>query len=178
MPNLRLGRRVSWNILTLTPGAHPAQSLAAPLARQINQGVDSIREVLRLVDVMGTDERAIEMAISLSLVGSQSLVRQLILVDQFEELFTLCRDDSERNSFLSNLLYACRVPSGRGIVVAGLRADFYGQALQRQELAPSCSGNPHLHGYFNFAEPLVETAPKLLHHSCGSELTRQGISLP
>ena len=38
--------------------------------------------------------------------------------------------------------------------------------------------NTHLHVYYNFAGPPVETAPKSLHHSCGSELTRQGISLP
>ena len=47
---------------------------------------------------------------------------------------------------------------------------------------PSCSkaprglfcpvaGNRHLYRYFNFAESLVETVPKSLHHSCGSELT-------
>ena len=38
-------------------------------------------------------------------------------------------------------------------------------------------GNPHLHGSCNFAESLVKTVLKLLCHSCGSELTRQGISL-
>ena len=35
----------------------------------------------------------------------------------------------------------------------------------------------HLHTYYNFAGSLVETVPKSLRHSCGSELTRQGISL-
>ena len=38
--------------------------------------------------------------------------------------------------------------------------------------------NTHLHVYYNFAGPPVETVPKSLRHSCGSELTRQGISLP
>ena len=36
----------------------------------------------------------------------------------------------------------------------------------------------HLHVYYNFAGSTVETVPKSLRHSCGSELTRQGISLP
>ena len=40
------------------------------------------------------------------------------------------------------------------------------------------AGRGHLYPHFNFAEFLVETAPKSLHHSCGSELTRQGTSLP
>ena len=38
--------------------------------------------------------------------------------------------------------------------------------------------NTHLHVYYNFAGPPVETASKSLRLSCGSELTRQGISLP
>src|SRR5699024_6219326 len=40
------------------------------------------------------------------------------------------------------------------------------------------AGNGHHHPYFIFTGPPVETALKSLHHSCGSELTRQGISLP
>src|SRR5262252_1949265 len=39
------------------------------------------------------------------------------------------------------------------------------------------AGTPHLHGEFNFTEPMLETAGKSLRHSCRSELTRQGISL-
>ena len=37
--------------------------------------------------------------------------------------------------------------------------------------------NPRLHGYLSFAGSLLETAAKSLRLSCGSELTRQGISL-
>src|SRR6267154_2338009 len=40
------------------------------------------------------------------------------------------------------------------------------------------AGTPHLHGEFSFTEPMLETAGKSLRHSCRSELTRQGISLP
>jgi hypothetical protein len=40
------------------------------------------------------------------------------------------------------------------------------------------AGSPHLHGHFNFAESALETAGRPLRHSCRSELTRQGISLP
>ena len=40
------------------------------------------------------------------------------------------------------------------------------------------AGNQHLHWYFNFTGCIVETALKSLRISCGSELTRKGISLP
>ena len=52
--------------------------------------------------------------------------------------------------------------------------------LQESSMGSFCpvAGNLHLHRYFNFTGPLVETVPKSLRLSCGSELTRQGISLP
>nr|WP_203601863.1 hypothetical protein [Streptomyces sp. SID9727] len=53
----------------------------------------------------------------------------VVLVDQFEEVFTLCPDEGERTAFLDALL-ECRSP-----VVFGLRADFYGRALQYPRLA-------------------------------------------
>uniref|UniRef100_A0A453PMG7 Photosystem II protein D1 n=1 Tax=Aegilops tauschii subsp. strangulata TaxID=200361 RepID=A0A453PMG7_AEGTS len=40
------------------------------------------------------------------------------------------------------------------------------------------AGSPHLHRHVYFTEPLSETVPRSLRLSCGSELTRQGISLP
>ncbi len=40
------------------------------------------------------------------------------------------------------------------------------------------AGTRHLHRNYNFTELMVETVPRSLHHSCRSELTRQGISLP
>ena len=55
----------------------------------------------------------------------------LLVVDQFEEVFTLCRDEGERRAFIDALLDATE----RGIrVVVALRADLYGQ----------CAGYPRL----------------------------------
>ena len=40
------------------------------------------------------------------------------------------------------------------------------------------AGTRHHHRDYNFTELTVETVSRSLHHSCRSELTRQGISLP
>src|ERR671929_57764 len=40
------------------------------------------------------------------------------------------------------------------------------------------AGTSHLHEEFNFTESMLETVGKSLRHSCRSELTRQGMSLP
>ena len=57
------------------------------------------------------------------------------MVDQFEELFTLCRDEFEREAFIDNLLAAV-APDGGGPVtlVLTLRADFYAHLAQYPEL--------------------------------------------
>lgn len=57
-----------------------------------------------------------------------------LIVDQFEELFTLCRDRAERDSFLDALLTA-REPSSRLRVVIAVRGDFYGHCATRRDLA-------------------------------------------
>jgi transcriptional regulator with XRE-family HTH domain len=57
----------------------------------------------------------------------------LVVVDQFEELFTLCTDLEERRAFLSELI-ASRPGSRATLVVVGLRADFYPQSARCPEL--------------------------------------------
>ncbi|MGH8919539.1 MAG: helix-turn-helix domain-containing protein, partial [Actinomycetes bacterium] len=53
----------------------------------------------------------------------------VVVIDQFEELFTLCVDEPERLGFLAALL------DRSGPVVLGLRADFYDRALRYPQLS-------------------------------------------
>ncbi|AKH83974.1 hypothetical protein AA958_19295 [Streptomyces sp. CNQ-509] len=57
-----------------------------------------------------------------------------MIVDQFEEVFTLCRDPAERARFLDMLLTARR-PESRLRVLLAVRADFYGRCAEHRELA-------------------------------------------
>lgn len=59
--------------------------------------------------------------------GPESL---LLLVDQFEETFTLCHDDSDRVAFLEKLLSLARERSQKTVVLIALRADFYSHCAQ------------------------------------------------
>jgi hypothetical protein len=49
--------------------------------------------------------------------------RALLVVDQFEEVFTVCRDEFEREAFVENVLAAAQL--GAASVVIALHADFY-----------------------------------------------------
>ncbi|WP_438818302.1 nSTAND1 domain-containing NTPase, partial [Streptomyces clavuligerus] len=56
-----------------------------------------------------------------------------VIVDQFEQVFTLCDDPAERARFL-RLLLAAREPGSRLRVVVAVRADFYGRCTEHPGL--------------------------------------------
>lgn len=62
-----------------------------------------------------------------------------VVVDQFEEVFTLCRDRAERARFL-DLLLASRDPDTRLRVLIAVRADFYPRCTEHRGLADSLRG--------------------------------------
>ncbi len=67
---------------------------------------------------LARDSRALRIYIGKSIGENWRL---LLVIDQFEELFTLCRDEQERKSFIDNLLLAT-APGTRSIDLCGRRA--------------------------------------------------------
>ncbi|MEV5987346.1 hypothetical protein AB0L85_20340 [Streptomyces sp. NPDC052051] len=70
---------------------------------------------------------------------ASAVARPVVIVDQFEEAFTLCSDEADRRAFV-RLLHAACTPAAPGDpapvrVVLGIRADFYEQCLGYPELA-------------------------------------------
>ncbi|MEV8455458.1 hypothetical protein AB0467_34545 [Streptomyces sp. NPDC052095] len=63
----------------------------------------------------------------------------LIVVDQLEEVFTLCTDPSERDRFIDLLLDTVRSEHG-GRVVLAVRSDFYGHLAQYGPLSEAAQG--------------------------------------
>ncbi len=58
----------------------------------------------------------------------------VLLVDQFEEVFTLTTDEAERQHFFELLVTAVTEPRGPLFVILTLRADFYDRPMQYPEL--------------------------------------------
>jgi WD40 repeat protein/class 3 adenylate cyclase len=67
----------------------------------------------------------------------------LLVVDQFEEAFTLCRDEAERSEFIEALLDAAE---RRVRVIVALRADFYGHCAAYPRLAAALEDRQALVG--------------------------------
>jgi WD40 repeat protein/transcriptional regulator with XRE-family HTH domain len=76
----------------------------------------------------GTDpSRALEIHVKQNQVVFERL---LVIVDQFEETFTLCHDESERVLFIEKLIRLAQELAGKIVVVIALRADFYSHCAQ------------------------------------------------
>ncbi len=90
-----------WDIHIVTPTAHPLKALSASLTR----GFESVTAQATLIDDMLAHTSSLDLFISRHLAASSS-EHVLLLVDQFEELFTLCKEPFEIRQFIDNLLNA------------------------------------------------------------------------
>jgi WD40 repeat protein/DNA-binding SARP family transcriptional activator len=87
-------------------------------------------------------------AANVVLEGSTPAQRRLLLVvDQFEEVFTACRDEAERAAFLTALVEAAQTTDGQvSVVVVVVRADYYGHCAADPRLAGLLAANHVLVG--------------------------------
>ncbi|WP_157546204.1 WD40 repeat domain-containing protein [Hamadaea tsunoensis] len=118
-----------WSTLLITPGAHPLRECATALAARSGGDPDTLAADL------AADPRHLGRVLSDLPTGQRPDARRLLVVDQFEEVFSLCEDVSEREAFIRALLSAALAPDGRTWVVIGLRADFYAHCVRLPELA-------------------------------------------
>jgi WD40 repeat protein/uncharacterized caspase-like protein len=114
IPQLR--RHNSWLIYSIRPGANPLQALVTKLQNSalnnlFYQGVEAFVYWLRT---------------------QESIV--LLVIDQFEELFTLA-PIAERHYFLKLILEALEYASDKFKLIITLRADFISQSLENPNLA-------------------------------------------
>jgi WD40 repeat protein/DNA-binding SARP family transcriptional activator len=111
-----------WFILDLIPGSHPFEELETALLRI------AVNPPASLLDQLQADERGLLRTVRwvLPAGGSGEL---LLIIDQFEELFTLVPDRAVTARFLDSLYTAVTDPQCPLRVVITLRADFYDRPL-------------------------------------------------
>ncbi len=122
-----------WQTLVITPGAHPLEELAVRVS--LLKGI----EPSALHEALQTRPQALHLAVKQALANEPEQVKLLLVVDQFEEVFALCRDEAERRQFIDALLYAVEAEEGRVVVVPTIRADFYGRCADYTHLAARMS---------------------------------------
>ncbi len=140
IPALRRGAVAgseSWDVVALRPGAHPLDALTGHvLAAYPDLAAGAVR------DQLAADPRTLRLLTARPPRGG---ARPLFLVDQCEEVFTLCRSEDERRLFLLNVLHAAAA-DGPSVVLITLRADFYPRCAAYPALAQHMAGHQFLVG--------------------------------
>jgi WD40 repeat protein/DNA-binding SARP family transcriptional activator len=107
-------------VAEMFPGEHPIDELEAALLRI------AVHPVPRLRERLDSGSRGLLEVVDLVAPGEAEVV---LVVDQFEEAFTLTTDERERELFLESLRVAAADPESRLRVIVTLRADFYDRPL-------------------------------------------------
>jgi hypothetical protein len=134
-----------WPVAICRPGSDPLESMVVTLSRAVNvgQGAPALAE---LIEEFQKNEKTLHLIARQSLPGNASDMRLVVVVDQFEEVFTLCRKEELREALIRNLLYAAKVAQGQTLVILTMRADFYGKCAANAELAAAFSDHHVLVG--------------------------------
>ncbi|MEV0637472.1 helix-turn-helix domain-containing protein [Streptomyces sp. NPDC050619] len=106
--------------LALTPGPRPLEECAIQLAARAHVTPGSLRAEL------AAEPRTLHRMVRQILARSPNPADELlVIVDQFEELFTLCRGAEERDAFVAALLHAAQTADSCCRVALAVRSDFY-----------------------------------------------------
>jgi WD40 repeat protein/class 3 adenylate cyclase len=111
----------TWRIADMFPGGRPLDGLEAGLLRAVPDPPASV------IDQLEHDEHGLHRAVLRLLPSDGSEL--VLVIDQFEEVFTLVDEEAVRTHFLGSLETAVTDPRSRLRVVATLRADFYDRPL-------------------------------------------------
>ncbi len=126
LPALRAGAvpgSEGWRIAVMFPGARPFDELAAALRSVTPEAPPGFAEGLERDGDIGR-------VVAEVVPGNDG--RLLLVIDQFEELFTVVPDEDVRARFLEALVRALAAEHSRLLVVIAIRADF----LDRPLLSP------------------------------------------
>lgn len=140
-------------IHVLTPTAHPLEALATILTH----GMESVTATATLADDLARDPRSLHLFTRRASAPPPHPAQgqsghRLLIVDQFEELFTLCRSESERRAFIDNLLYTVQAEGGATSALIALRADFYGHLAEYTALRKAVAKHQEYIGPMSRAE--------------------------
>jgi len=124
-------------VAVLVPGIRPLEALAGVLAKAATsdplpvEKAEEFERVLTRPSESGEYEGLRRIS---TLIPSIREIPLVILVDQFEEVYSLCKEPEQRQAFINTLLHAASDPTGEVSVVITLRSDFLGETQRHQSL--------------------------------------------
>src|SRR5215213_2572258 len=126
-----------WTRAVMRPGEHPLEELARVAHRVGPEAGGAVGTAGDRDGAAGEEGQAADQPIrALTNTDTGDGQRRLVLVvDQFEEVFTSCHDQRERAAFLAALTAAAQAADGYASVVLVVRADYYGDCAADRTLA-------------------------------------------
>jgi hypothetical protein len=123
LPALRINDNLSdskrFYFPLLIPGSDPLGSLTEMIGNASNVAADPPRALLRNSDYL------------LAAIKKTTDLPAVIVVDQFEDLFTLCDDRKEQRAFLLNLLKVVQAPESKHTMIFTMRSDTHDHQIER-----------------------------------------------
>jgi hypothetical protein len=131
VPRLRADRGTVWEVVTLVPTDRPLNSLVNAFSPLLWPDLDDEVERRVRANKFTTDLKEENLSLrdlaDIALGKQPGTQRLLLVVDQWEELYTLCRDETAVRSFTDQLLDVSQ--AAPVTVVFTCRADFFGHVL-------------------------------------------------
>ena len=134
VPSLRRGAidgSESWLVTEMTPGRDPFEQLQTALGRVATTTVPDI------IDALSRSTLTLDAVVQRVVPRGTSV---LVVIDQFEELFTHTVDDSARRSFVKILVDTAGQPDAVVRIAVTLRADFLDRPLGYAGFAEAVKG--------------------------------------
>jgi WD40 repeat protein len=130
-----------WQFTYFRPDADPFYALAealVPLYRSELDSTDNITQAGKLSEDLKNGTTTLARVFS-SIQRKHPNQRVLLIADQFEQLYTLCTDETTRHNFLDKLLTDIFSPTDKTpfapVLVATMRADFFSTAISYSPFA-------------------------------------------
>ena len=133
---LRQGKKFSgsdrWRIQLISPTDQPLKSLATAFVNPKDSAIDRAEQLRRAETLLRDGGTGLSHLVRASLMSAKHgrNSRLLLIIDQFEEVFTLCQGlqaERDRQSFFNSLITALRDIGDCFSIVVVLRADFFGK---------------------------------------------------
>ena len=124
-------------VAILVPGTHPIEALAAVLARVATNDpvpAEKVNEFERVLRKNGNDGKFDGLRRISTILPDIENLPLVILIDQFEEVYSLCKDKDARHIFIETILNAAVNPTENVTIILTLRSDFLGEVQQNPAL--------------------------------------------
>ncbi|BDM83436.1 nSTAND1 domain-containing NTPase [Acaryochloris marina] len=128
---LKLGRRISesdqWQLRITRPERQPMQNLALAFVEEGLSDLDRAAELGKASGLLKEGAAGLQ-----RLVQASSSPRTVLVIDQFEEVFTRCENPEEREQFFACLMGALSDVGNKLCLIIAMRADFTVKCMEQK----------------------------------------------